>query len=116
VRLEALSEAAAATFPGLVPARAQLERETGLMQRDKDGTEVDQGLFFSHVLADERAGRHLCHAMLLPRAESHALLPELEKRGALELPQGVVIAALEVGLRSCQQLGGQAAPPRCVDA
>jgi len=86
VRLEALSEAAAGAYPGLVPSRVQLERETGLMQRDKDGVEVDQGLFVSHALADERAGRHLCHAMLLPRAESQALLPELEKRGALELP------------------------------
>ncbi|MGA8051823.1 MAG: enoyl-CoA hydratase/isomerase family protein, partial [Burkholderiales bacterium] len=86
VRLEALCEAAAAAFPGLVPTRAQLEREAGLMQRDKDGAEVDQGIFVSHVLADERAGRHLCHAMLLPRAESRALLPELEKRSALDLP------------------------------
>jgi len=85
VRLEALCEAAAAALPGLVPARAQLAREAGRMQRDKDGTEADQGLFVSHVLADERAGRHLCHAMLLPRAESRALLPELEKHGALEL-------------------------------
>jgi len=86
VRLEALCEAAAAAFPGLVPARAQLEREAGLMQRDKDGAEVDQGIFLAHVLADERTGRHLCHAMLLPRAESRALLAELTRRGALELP------------------------------
>jgi thioesterase DpgC len=85
VRLEALCEAAAAAFPGLVPARARLEREARLMQRDKDGAEVDQGLFVSHVLADERAGRHLCHAMLLPRAESRELLRELQARGALEL-------------------------------
>ena len=85
VRLENLCAAAAEAFPGLVPSRAQLAREASLMQRDKDGAEVDQGIFLAHVLADERTGRHLCHAMLLPRAESAALLPELARRGALEL-------------------------------
>ena len=40
------------------------------MQSEKDGVEVDQGIFLSHVLANADTGMHLCHAMLLPKMES----------------------------------------------
>ena len=49
-------------------------------QGDKDGLEVDQGIFLSQVLGDPLAGTHLCHAMLLPREESHELLPKSFRR------------------------------------
>ncbi len=110
VRLEALCEEAAEAFPGLVPGRVQLAREASLMQRDKDGAEVDQGIFLSHVLADERAGRHLCHAMLLPRAESAALLPELARRGTLELAGARLVRrgrALELSMRNPEVLNAE---------
>src|SRR5438046_2498205 len=32
-----------------------------------------------------RSGRHLCHAMLLPRPEAQALLPQFERDGAVKL-------------------------------
>jgi len=86
VRVDALCAAAAEAFPGLVPSGAQLAREAPHLQRDKDGLEIDQGLFLAHVLSDPRAGRHLCHAMLLPRGDAVALLPKLEHDGALALP------------------------------
>src|SRR5262249_46583760 len=39
----------------------------------------------AHVLADEACGRHLCHAMLLPREETAGLLRTLEAEGAVDL-------------------------------
>lgn len=110
VRLEELCTAAAEAFPGLVPGRAQLAREAALIQRDKDGAEVDQGIFLAHVLADERAGRHLSHAMLLPRAESAALLPELARRGALGLAGARLVRrgrALELSMRNPEVLNAE---------
>jgi thioesterase DpgC len=70
IRLEDLVFAAADAVPGLVPTRAQVATEAELLQRDKDGIEIDQGIFLAHVLGSETAGRHLCHAMLLPRRET----------------------------------------------
>jgi thioesterase DpgC len=110
VRLEDLCAAATEAFPGLVPSRPQLAREAALMQRDKDGREVDQGIFLAHVLADERAGRHLCHAMLLPRAEAAELLPELARRGALELAGARLVRrgrALELSMRNPEVLNAE---------
>ncbi|HTU54441.1 MAG TPA: enoyl-CoA hydratase/isomerase family protein [Acetobacteraceae bacterium] len=85
VRIEALLLDAAERFPGLVPTRLQLEAEAGTLQRDKEGREIDQGLLLSAIFAHERAGLHLCHAMLLPRPESLARLEEFSARGALDL-------------------------------
>lgn len=83
VRVDELCERAAKEFPGLVPDEKALARESGARQGDKDGLEVDQGIFLSQVLADPESGTHLCHAMLLPREESQDLLADLEKKGAL---------------------------------
>ncbi|MEO8156389.1 MAG: enoyl-CoA hydratase-related protein [Betaproteobacteria bacterium] len=85
VRIEQLVYDAAILLPGLTPAQAVVDAELALMQRDKEGHEIDQGIFISSVLADARAGTHLCHAMLLPRAEAVARLPEYEKTGHLDL-------------------------------
>ena len=85
VRVEQLIYDAAVLLPGLTPTQAQVDAESALMQRDKEGHEVDQGIFVSKVLADVRAGTHLCHTMLLPRPEAVARLPEYEKTGRLDL-------------------------------
>ena len=69
--------------PGLVPDDAQLRRESSLPQRDKDGAEIDQGLFLSHVLAHPACGAHLCHAMLLPRPEAHDAAVDLPRTAGL---------------------------------
>src|SRR5262249_13308671 len=91
VRVEELVYEAAALVPGLVPTRAQVAAEAELAQRDKDGVEIDQGIFVSAVLASAEAGRHLCHAMLLPRPESLARLAELKKSGRVDLGAAEVI-------------------------
>jgi len=85
VRLEELVYRAAEVVPGLVPSRHEIAAEAALDQRDKDGVEIDQGLFTSRVLADERAGLHLCHAMLLPRADSAEPAARFAADGALDL-------------------------------
>jgi thioesterase DpgC len=91
VRVEDLVVEAAALVPGLVPTRAQVDAESAHAQRDKDGVEIDQGILVSAVLASPEAGRHLCHAMLLPRADALARLPELEKTGRIDLGAAEVI-------------------------
>jgi thioesterase DpgC len=84
-RIEDLVFAAAEAFPGLTPTRAEIERESGALQRDKDGLEIDQGLLLSHILGSERSGPHLCHAMLLPRPESAEHLQKFIAEGAIDL-------------------------------
>src|SRR5262249_14894765 len=54
--------------------------------KDKDGAEVDQGLFLAHVLAHPACGQHLCHAMLLPHPQTAEYCRMFAKTGALELP------------------------------
>jgi len=83
VRVDELCARAAAEYPGLVPGAKELERESGIAQRDKDGLEVDQGIFLSQVFADPSSGTHLCHAMLLPRGESQELLPKFLETGKI---------------------------------
>src|SRR5262245_21540258 len=63
VRLEELVFEAAAAVPGLTPTREAVAAEAREKQGDKDGVEIDQGIFLSRVLADEKAGLHLVHAM-----------------------------------------------------
>jgi thioesterase DpgC len=84
VRVEELVSRAAGVVPGLVPSEQEIAAEDGCLQAEKSGLEIDQGLFLSAVLGNERCGRHLCHAMLLPRADALALLPQFEQEGKVE--------------------------------
>ena len=88
VRVEELAYRAAERVPGLVPTREAIAAERRLRQAEKRGAEVDQGLFFSHVLADPRAGRHLIHAMMAPRREALERLDAFRATGEADL--GVV--------------------------
>src|SRR5277367_268917 len=85
VRVEDLVFGAAAAVPGLTPTAQQLAAEADCLQRDKDGVEIDQGIFLAHVLASETAGRHLCHAMLLPHPQTADYLAKLEADGSVDL-------------------------------
>jgi thioesterase DpgC len=91
VRVEELVYDAASLVPGLAPTRAEVAAEAALPQRDKEGVEIDQGIFVSAVLASADAGRHLCHAMLLPRADALALLPEMENKARIDLGAAEVV-------------------------
>jgi (3,5-dihydroxyphenyl)acetyl-CoA 1,2-dioxygenase len=85
LRVEELVLGAADLVPGLVPSAAQLVTENACLQRDKQGCEIDQGLFLAAVLESPPAGRHLCQAMLLARPEAQELLARFERDGAIEL-------------------------------
>lgn len=84
-RVEDLAGLAATRVPSLCPMPERLSHEAALPQANKDGHEIDQGLFFNHVLADPACGRHLCHAMLLPRQEALAALGTLKLKGRVDL-------------------------------
>ena len=81
VRVEELVYAAAERYPGLVPTRAQVQAERDALQKDKDGVEIDQGIFLSQVLSRPRCGAHLVHAMLRPKADSLARLDAFVRTG-----------------------------------
>ncbi len=85
VRLEPLAEAAAALVPGLVPTRAEIAGDSDVPQRDKDGVEIDQGIFLSRILAHPWAGAHLCHAMLRPLPAALAQVAQFAEAGRLDL-------------------------------
>jgi (3,5-dihydroxyphenyl)acetyl-CoA 1,2-dioxygenase len=85
IRLEDLVFAAAAAVPGLTPTAEQVAGESEHLQSEKDGVEIDHGIFLAHVLAHETSGRHLCHAMLLPRPEAAEHLQKLEADGRIDL-------------------------------
>jgi thioesterase DpgC len=85
LRVEPLVQAAADAFPGLVPGADEIADDAGRLQRDKEGVEIDQGIFLSHVLGEMRSGTHLCHAMLLPRADTEPYLEKFIADGFVDL-------------------------------
>ncbi len=97
VRVEELVYAAADRFPGLTPTREAVADEATRAQKNKDGLEIDQGIFLSHVLSRPGPGTHLVHAMLRPKPEAESLLPELVRDGRVDLGQAVVEIRGKVG-------------------
>jgi thioesterase DpgC len=85
LRIDDVVFAAAAAVPGLTPSPEEVAAEAALNQGDKDGVEIDQGIFLAHVLASPRTGAHLCHAMLLPLPESTELAARFAADGRLDL-------------------------------
>ncbi len=84
VRVEDLVYAAAKVVPGLTPTRREVSAEAENPQREKDGVEVDQGIFLAHALALPDAGMHLCEAMLYPTPESLERVAEFNKNGVVD--------------------------------
>jgi thioesterase DpgC len=70
---------------GFLPAKETLEAEARLPLKEKKGLEKAQGAFLADILGNPVAGTHLCHAMLLPRPDSLANLPDYQKNGELKL-------------------------------
>jgi len=90
VRVERIVFDAAALVPGLTPTAAEVATESTNAQKDKDGIEIDQGIFLSRLLEHPAAGMHLCHAMLLPRQESLSKLSHFLSHGTLEMKSASV--------------------------
>jgi thioesterase DpgC len=84
VRVEELVYDAAKLVPGLTPTHKQVTAEAEYPQSEKDGVEVDQGIFLAHALAHAKTGMHLCHAMLLPKMEAIQRMAEFVTHGVVD--------------------------------
>lgn len=85
LRLNELVAAAGRAFPGIVPTPAQLAAEGGLAQADKEGREIDLGIFFREILRLPETGDHLIDAMALPGPRALELIDGFRKTGAVTL-------------------------------
>ncbi|QKV90546.1 enoyl-CoA hydratase/isomerase family protein [Streptomyces sp. NA02950] len=85
LRIDELVAAASGAFPGLVPTEEQLAQERSRPQADKEGHEIDQGIFLRAVLRSSSAGPHLLDAMLRPSDRARRLLPEFLRTGVVEM-------------------------------
>ncbi len=85
LRDDQLLAAAAERYPGLVPSAAEMSAEGERRLADKEGLEIAQGLFISHVLASPRAGSHLVWAMLRPTAEALERIDDFRATGLADL-------------------------------
>jgi thioesterase DpgC len=85
LRDQELLAAAAEHYPGLVPSAAEMAAEGERKLADKQGLEIAQGLFLSHVLALPTAGSHLVWAMLRPTAEALDRLDDFRATGVADL-------------------------------
>jgi (3,5-dihydroxyphenyl)acetyl-CoA 1,2-dioxygenase len=97
VRLTELLYAAAAGYPGLVPARAEVAREQSLPQMHQDGLQIDQGIFLAHVFSDRLRGLHLLHAMRRPTPAALERLASFRETGRAELPSMTLERAGDLG-------------------
>jgi (3,5-dihydroxyphenyl)acetyl-CoA 1,2-dioxygenase len=97
LRLSELAYAAAAAFPGLVPTRAEVERERQLPQRYQDGLQIDQGILLAHAFADRERGLHLLHAMRQPTDAALDRLASFGVAGRVELPSMTLERRGELG-------------------
>lgn len=97
LRVDELVWSGARLWPGLLPTREQVTREAELMQMDKDGREINQGLFLSQLLSDPEIGTHLLMSMLQPTRQARELLEEFVATGRAELGQARVEARGEAG-------------------
>jgi enoyl-CoA hydratase/carnithine racemase len=89
-RVETLIYSAGKMVAGLVPPPAEIGREDQLVQKDKDGLEIDQGILLAHIFAHPPSGRHLCHAMQLQRPETEDHLARFLATGSLDLGTAAV--------------------------
>ena len=97
VRVDDLVWKAGELWPGLLPSREAVTREQERMQKDKDGLEIQQGVFLGQVMAEPRAGTHLVLSMLRPKPESLELLKTLRERGSVDLGQARVEVKGKIG-------------------
>lgn len=72
---------AAEAYPGLVPTREQINQELTYIQSDKQGREIDQGIFFAHIMKDKQAGEHLLDSMLQPSQQALEMYADFTRDG-----------------------------------
>jgi thioesterase DpgC len=98
LRVAELLEKAAIRYPALLPPPARIAAERALKQQSaKEGYELDQGLFVAQILADERIGLHLIHAMLRPKREALERIEEFRRTGVADLGEAKVERKGKIG-------------------
>lgn len=85
LRIDELVRAAARARPGLVPTDEQMADERSRRQAEKEGREIDQGIFLRGILRAPKAGPHLLDAMLRPTPRALELLPEFVETGVVRM-------------------------------
>jgi len=88
IRVDTLLWLAAEMLPGILPTKEQIDLECTRMLKDKDGIEINQGLFVSQVFCDPVCGHHLNRSMLRPTLEAQQFLDQFITTGEVDL--GVV--------------------------
>jgi thioesterase DpgC len=83
--LRDLAFAAAELCRGLVPTREQIARERSRLQCDKEGYEIDQGIFFHGLLRSQQVGTHLMETALQPTPRALELIGSFRNRACLDL-------------------------------
>ena len=69
----------------LLPSFEELEKENKLFLKDKEGLEIQQGIFLSALLKNEIEGSSSCKSMLLPLQMAKDSIEEFEKNGKVIL-------------------------------
>ena len=85
LRVDELVRTAARAYPSLVPTDEQMAAERSRPQAEKEGREIDQGIFLRGILRAPKAGPHLLDAMLRPTPRALELLPELVESGVVRM-------------------------------
>ncbi|GAA2591888.1 (3,5-dihydroxyphenyl)acetyl-CoA 1,2-dioxygenase DpgC [Streptomyces axinellae] len=85
LRIDELVRTAARAFPGLVPTEEQMTAERARPQAEKEGREIDQGIFLRGIMRARTAGPHLLDAMLRPTPRALRLLPEFTETGVVRM-------------------------------
>lgn len=80
-----ISFAAAELFPGLTPTREQIAAECENIQGNKEGREIDQGIFFHALLSVHDVGMRIINSLLEPTAKALELLPAFADSGDLKI-------------------------------
>ena len=85
IRAEDLVYEVGELCPGLCPTRREVETESEMALAEKDGVEIAQSDFLSHVFSNRLAGLYLIHSMLQPLPQSQELLEKFRRDGRLSL-------------------------------
>ena len=94
LRVEDLCLKANDTVSHLLPSLDEMEDENKLFLKDKEGLEIQQGIFLSALLQNELEGLHLCKSMLLPLKLAEDRLEEYQRNGKVIL-NGAIVESFE---------------------
>ncbi|PPK66536.1 enoyl-CoA hydratase/isomerase family protein [Actinokineospora auranticolor] len=85
LRLPDLLESITTAYPGILPSPHLFTLESGRVQADKEGFEIDQAILLRAVLRSPTSGPHLLESMLRPTPRSLSLLDTFQATGDLRL-------------------------------